>query len=146
MDEQRTSHEHPHPGDVFYIHYHLLETSYAVQIFPITDGQIFLEAFRGVRFVISVGLSVLRPRYINPRTSGHIHCYNDLSKQAVAYHQMSLLLEVSSVVPARRVVRCDWAASGGSLSFLPPPSVLLELDELSPLPGSPLIARITVLS
>ncbi|KIM61662.1 hypothetical protein SCLCIDRAFT_25634 [Scleroderma citrinum Foug A] len=51
MDEQHTSHDHPHPGVVFYLRYHLLELPYAVQVLSITDGQIFLEAelfFRGI--------------------------------------------------------------------------------------------------
>ena len=60
MDEQHTSHDHPHPGVVFYRHYHLLELPYAIQVLSITDGQIFLEAelfFRGVSPAINIGHS-----------------------------------------------------------------------------------------
>ena len=74
--------------------------------------------FRGARPAISVSLSVRRPRHPSPSapTPGHqavftlnrlakpLHghpIYNDLSEQAVAYHQMSLLLEVSSILESR---------------------------------------------
>ena len=60
MDEQHTSHDHPHPGVVFYLRYHLLELPYAIQVLSITDGQIFLEAelfFHGVSPAINVGHS-----------------------------------------------------------------------------------------
>ena len=32
-----------HPGDVLYLHFHLLELSYAIQVIFIPNSQIFLE-------------------------------------------------------------------------------------------------------